>query len=236
MSKGTVRLIALIIAGVAVFMWFSGRNKTKKPVVLPGIATSAQGEGLNEDGNAYTASFIDFSEDPVQGPANGSVQTKAAGYDMTIKFLASYDIKALVVHTHDYKSGDYSSQLAPRDLALAWGPVAEYNNRIDFHWSQSNRWYYWQVNDVKELDPVGGVKGVETHSANNHIVPANDEIRKELMKVKAGDSVEIIGYLVDIHGTKEDGSWASWTSSTSRNDTGDGACEIIYATEFVRSR
>ena len=236
MTKGTVRLIVLIIVGVAVFMWFSSRNKSDKPFTLPKFPTTSQDGGLNEEGQTYKASFIDYSEDPIQGPAEGSLKTEAAGYDITIRYLASYDIKALVVHTHDYNSGDYTSQLAPRDLALAWGPVAEYNNRIDFHWSQSNRWYYWQVNDARELDPVGGTSGVSTHSANNHIVPANAEIRKELMKVKAGDSVELKGYLVDIHGTKDDGSWVSWTSSTSRTDTGDGACEIIYVTEFVRSR
>jgi hypothetical protein len=42
--------------------------------------------------------------------------------------------------------------------------------------------------------------------------------------VQAGDVVRLRGYLVRV--TAEDG-W-SWLSSTSRSDTGDGSCEVMW--------
>jgi len=43
----------------------------------------------------------------LQRAAEGEVKTTAAGYNITIKYLASYDIKALVVHTKNYPGVDY---------------------------------------------------------------------------------------------------------------------------------
>ena len=51
--------------------------------------------------------------------------------------------------------------------------------------------------------------------------------------VRRGDHIRIKGYLVNVDAVKPNGSESYyWHSSTSRTDTGDGACEVIYATEI----
>ena len=168
--------------------------------------------------------------DPIQAEAAGSEQRSVGGYDITIHYLYSYDIDALVVSTHNYSGGSIGDKLAPKDVALAWGPVAEYNDRIDFHWSQAGRWYRWQVKTYDEIAIVGGVDGVTTHSSNNHLIASDSTVKRQIKKIKAGDHVHLTGYLVNIDGRKSDGSTFWWNSSTTRSDSGDGSCEVFYVT------
>jgi hypothetical protein len=56
------------------------------------------------------------------------------------------------------------------------------------------------------------------------MIPADPDIEKSLKSLRSGQIVELTGYLV---GVQEKGQWV-WVSSTSRTDTGDGACEIIW--------
>lgn len=167
--------------------------------------------------------------DPIQKKSSGKIETTAAGYDVTIKFKYSYDIEALVVHTKNYSGTSMVNKLSPKDLALAWGEAAEKNGDINFHWGQSGRWYHWSVNseDTAKIS----IDAISKHSANNHLIPSDDIIRKQIMRIKTGDHIRLEGYLVDVRGEKDDGSWYTWNSSETRNDTGDGACEIIYVTK-----
>ena len=48
-----------------------------------------------------------------------------------------------------------------------------------------------------------------------------------LRNVKEGDYIKIEGYLVYLYYSNEDGR-GEWTSSLTRTDRGDGACEVIY--------
>ena len=171
---------------------------------------------------------IKGTPDPVQKTAKGGTEKKIGGYDLNIQYIYSYDVDALVVHTEDYDDGSLNGTLAPKDVALAWGPVAEYNTSIDFNWEQSNRWYSWYVDDVRVLSPVGGVDGVSTHSANTHLIPADSTVKDKVMRIKRGDHIKLTGYLVNVDGSKKDGSTFYWYSSTTRDDTGDGACEVMY--------
>ncbi len=67
-------------------------------------------------------------------------------------------------------------------------------------------------------------------SANMHLVPANDAVADALAAVDAGDRVRIDGWLVQIDAT--DG-WR-WRSSLTREDSGAGACELIYVCAVTR--
>ncbi len=168
--------------------------------------------------------------EPVQTEAEGSAKKFVNGYEADITFKAEYEIEALVVHTKRYDS-KVSGALAPVDLALAWGKTAEYNDRINFHWSQSGRWYSWHVNDLDELIPVGDVENVEKSSSNNHIIPADNNVKTTVLKIRRGDRVKLKGYLVDVDASDSSGNTFTWKSSTTRTDTGDGSCELIYVTE-----
>ncbi|HAF25954.1 MAG TPA: hypothetical protein DCG85_01425 [Lachnospiraceae bacterium] len=171
--------------------------------------------------------------DPVQGKMSAVQKLTAGDFNVTMEYVASYHIDALVVHTKDYKGSSLPDLLSPKDLALAWGKVAEYNDRINFNWSQSGRWYSWYVSGKTDLSPIGGLGAITPHSSNNHIIPADDNVKEKLKKVKAGDHVVIDGYLVNIDGKKADGYTYTWHTSRIREDDGNGSCEIIYATNLV---
>lgn len=203
-------------------------NRTIKTIIVAILAVLVLAVVKNSAGNPNRS--VAGIHDPIQKKASGEVKTTAAGYDVTISFKFSYDIEALVVHTKNYYGSSFTNDLSPKDLALAWGEPAEKNGDVNFHWSQSGRWYHWTLNadDASKIS----VDSINCHSANNHIIPADDMVKKQLKKIKAGDHIRITGYLVDIRGEKDNGDWYTWNSSESRNDTGDGACEVIYASKI----
>ena len=173
--------------------------------------------------------------EPVQTAEKGHIDRTIGEWKLSIDYDYAYDIEALVIHTKDYPETDIGGKLAPRDLALAWGSVAAYNEVIDFHWGQSNRWYHWSANSYEEIAPVA-LKGMDAatsislQSANNHIIAADNSVKNTIKKIRKGDHVHLKGYLVNISGTASGGKTFSWNSSTTRTDTGGGSCEVFYVT------
>jgi hypothetical protein len=64
-----------------------------------------------------------------------------------------------------------------------------------------------------------------------HLIPASDEVRQALARVKRHELVTISGYLVAVQ--HPDG-WR-WRSSVSRTDSGGGACELIWVERAERA-
>jgi hypothetical protein len=89
--------------------------------------------------------------------------------------------------------------------------------------SQSGRWYYWRVSEF----PIPQ-REIEIHSANMHMIPATPAIEDRLTALRTGDVVRLRGYLVEVWA--RDG-WR-WRSSLSREDTGAGACEVVWLEEL----
>ena len=171
-------------------------------------------------------------KEPVQTDVSGSFKLSKGDYDCTITYKCSYDIDALVVHTKEYpESDDMADTLSPLDLALAWGKVAEMNEEIDFGWEQSDRHCRVGALQQSEVDKLGGVSAVTASFSNNHIIPAEKCVEKQLLSIRRGDRVRLRGYLVNVDGyDRSKNRGARWYSSTSRTDVGDGACEIFYVT------
>ena len=61
-----------------------------------------------------------------------------------------------------------------------------------------------------------------------HMIPSSREMARRLEAVKPGDLVRLRGYLV--RAEAQDG-WR-WQSSLTREDTGAGACELIFLQEL----
>lgn len=139
--------------------------------------------------------------------------------------LVSYDIKAKVISKKKYATGN-GSKLAPIDFALGWGKLSDefYVNHDSIKFWQSMRWYKYRYKNDYPLKSGYIAK----HSANTHIVPASDLVKKQVMKVRHGDAIHMKGYLIKI---KRDDGWR-WASSTTRGDVGNGACEIMYVEEI----
>lgn len=171
--------------------------------------------------------------DPVQTEATGHANKYAGGFHVNITYKYAYDIEGLVVSTKNYVGTDPSAALAPRDIGLAWGQVAARNDKINFHWHQSNRWLSWTIYNEDDLFTMGGTDMIGCQTSNNHLIASDVIAERQIKKIKAGDHIRIKGYLVDCSGTKPDGSYFTWNSSTSRTDTGNGACEVIYVTDVI---
>ena len=160
------------------------------------------------------------SQQPVQNSTNSS-NFKLNGY--TITPLESFEIEARVLSTEHY-SFDREADLAPVDLALGWGKMSDEAILKDIKISQSNRFYFWHVNEF----PIPR-REIETNSANMHMIPADSIIEKVLEGIKAGQRVKLSGYLVQADSS--DG-W-HWKSSLSREDTGNGSCELVYVKSAI---
>ena len=141
--------------------------------------------------------------------------------DYTFTPLANFAIEARVLSRKKYSSGR-EGNLSPLDLALGWGPMSSNQvlDKIDI--SQGNRFYYWRVQEF----PIPK-KEIIRHSSNMHMIPANEQVAKQLADVREGNVVALVGQLVKINAS--DG-WR-WKSSLSRTDTGAGACELIWVKE-----
>jgi hypothetical protein len=140
--------------------------------------------------------------------------------DATVTPLAGFSLQARVLSREDYSLGD-ESRYSPTDLALGWGPMANpaVSDKLDI--SQSGRWYHYEWGPGGP--PISPDRIVRS-SANMHIIPADPGVAGALADVHAGDTVHLDGWLVQIN--RNDG-W-HWRSSTTREDTGDGACEVVY--------
>ncbi|MFT3783067.1 MAG: hypothetical protein QM790_13750 [Nibricoccus sp.] len=145
----------------------------------------------------------------------------------TLTPLANYTVKAVVLSACRYRF-DEGADLVPVDLALGWGPmsVADVINSLKF--SQSGRWYEYSWRGEAPLNP----HDIAVNSANTHCIPANANIRRQLLSVTRHDLVTLEGCLVEIDGPKG----FHRKSSLTRDDRGGGACEILYVTQITRQK
>jgi hypothetical protein len=138
--------------------------------------------------------------------------------------LARFSLRARVLGKERYRF-DRGADICPVDLVLGWGPMSDQSILDTLDIMQHYRRFV--------MTPLSGAPPVPfsvlmAHCANMHMIPANDEIEDRLKAVRAGEIVELRGYLV---GIQEGGQW-TWVSSLTRNDTGDGSCEVIWVEQL----
>ncbi len=157
---------------------------------------------------------------PVQQPADRSACF--AHHEFTVTPLAQFELKARVLSRRNYSLGR-DAKLCPVDLALGWGPMSDERVLSGVSVSQFDRYYMWSLRDVSVPR-----EQVERNSANMHMIPSTPEIKRLLKNLKKGSLIECRGYLVEV---RAPGGWL-WRSSLSRNDTGQGACEVVWVEEL----
>lgn len=164
--------------------------------------------------------------DPVQTEMKETVIDHIGlnGESVQLVLMAEYEGQFAVQGVKKYQT-DGASAVSSRDFILSWGelPSKSIDDEIDY--SQRNRWYYYTYSAACPVE--SGY--ISNHSANTHIIAANDYILKNVEAVKENDYVYLKGYLVRVKFQGGD-----WTSSMTRKDTGDGSCEILYVTEINR--
>ncbi|MCW5604062.1 MAG: hypothetical protein KIT18_05915 [Burkholderiales bacterium] len=154
---------------------------------------------------------------PVQQALRGvPPRFEKSGY--RIAPLAHFEIEARVLRTERYRF-DRGAALSPVDFALGWGRMSDSAVLDKITITQGGRFYYWSVREF----PIPR-REIEVSSANMHMVPANDAIEKRLKAVRHGEIVRLSGYLIEVQGERG----YRWRSSLTREDTGNGACEIVW--------
>jgi hypothetical protein len=155
---------------------------------------------------------------PVQRPLTAAPAFTHLGHTLTPR--AHFALTARVLSGERYKIDELAT-LVPRDLALGWSIMSDSAIIEQLKISQSGRFYFWQTQgDALRAQ----VPQIIASSANMHVIPANAQVKDVINSVRVGELIEIEGKLVDV--ARGDG-WAIKTS-LSREDTGPGACEIVY--------
>ncbi len=154
---------------------------------------------------------------PLQTPAPSTLAPFALE-GATLTPLAGISIDARVLSRRNYRIGA-AARLSPTDLALGWQEMArdEILERLSI--SQSSRWYQYRWRGEPPLPPAT----IASRSANMHLIPASRRVAQSLARVRNDQRVRIDGWLVEARIGDD-----TWRSSITREDTGDGACELVY--------
>jgi len=162
------------------------------------------------------------ADDPVQTDFD-TAQPEIVFNDATLHPLAKFVVTARVLSREDYHF-DPESDISPTDLALGWGRMSDSAVLRSLDIDQGGRFYNWSVREF----PIPR-REIETHSANMHMVPADATVARALKRVRVGDVVTLEGDLIE---ADKPGGW-KWRSSMTRDDTGNGACELVYVKELT---
>ena len=144
----------------------------------------------------------------------------------TITPLATFEVDARVLSTARYWVSSRETRLSSYDFVLGWGEMSNQAVLDTMTISQTNRWFEWRWSNKRP--PISDVE-IISHSANMHMVAADDTVLTKLGNVGTGQLVHIRGSLVQ---AKAADGW-TWTSSMTRNDAGKGACELIWVEEIT---
>lgn len=180
------------------------------------------------------ASFYDLSQldEPIQTPTReNSFPTRAGGQNYLIKPRYDYELEGVVVSYHD--ADDFTDIVHHRrwqdfinlrDLCVVWGSNVETGvyRDMDFYNGSWTCWYSWPSYAVKD-------RFDETQLSNNHLLIDHDAVKAQLMKAEPGDHIRLKGMLVE-YSNPANGFHRG--TSTVRTDTGNGACETIYVSDF----
>ena len=139
-----------------------------------------------------------------------------------------YDITGMIV---SYRHHEGNSRMHARandhlnmlDVCVIWGDNPHNNrlHKIDF-------WNGIFTCNIKTRDPVAWENFDMHQLSNNHLISDSEVIRKQVRKIKVGDQIRVRGYLAGY----SSGGGSKRGTSTTRTDTGDGACETIYVEQF----
>src|SRR5258706_1994175 len=166
---------------------------------------------------------IDWSREPIQTPTERTAFTiKTRKGKVSLDPRASFDVSAVVTGDEHYRFDD-GAFLVPVDLVMTWRnrPEEPYKSKVTY--GQVTRYYFWRTK-ASDLD----LHYIKSHSANMHMIPADDNLRRALLSVGTGNRVRVHGLLVNAN--RDDGF--HWKSSLTREDDGPGACELVWVEEI----
>lgn len=203
-----MRLLQLALV-VAIVVWAGAWHQTRqlppRAAILPELLREPRQQAVQEPDFGFEYRGGDYVVQPV------------ARYEFYGLVVTHNDTTGLADITHDENSVD------TKDLCLIWGPNLEGDDYRHITFESTPTWCHWswRSGDIR-FDP---------HAiANNHLVTDSDALRAALDRVHVGDQVRFSGYLVNYMDRRYPGAWRN--SSTTRTDSGAGACEVVFFEEL----
>lgn len=144
--------------------------------------------------------------------------------DYQLTPLADFEVEARVLSVKKYRT-DGGARVSPIDFALGWGPMSDSAVLEHFRIRQGGR-FFSIYPDEQAID----LKTAMLNASNMHLIPANGVMKDRLAGVKPGNIVRLRGQLVSVLGPDN----FTWSSSLTRTDTGNGACELFYVESIER--
>jgi len=168
--------------------------------------------------------------DPVQTEAAAEPFTvDKGGITYTVSPLYEYELQGMVVTTHnagsflDISHGRWKDKLNIRDVCVIWGENARSGVYESMKFSSGDFTCRFRTRDLETFRAFN-----QAQMSNNHLLARDEAVARAIMSARRGDQVRLSGFLSEY---AHDGGFHRGTSTT-REDTGDGACETIYVTEF----
>jgi len=164
---------------------------------------------------------------------HGPIRLHKDGVDYVIHPLYSYSLRGLVVSYHDsfswvdYMHRAYGDTLNVRDLCVVWGENVKDRLYDRFEFKSGDFTCFYRTDDGQAWQAFR-----PDQLSNNHMLAGSEDIQKMIAHAEIGDQVAFQGFLARY---EHSGAYTRGTSTT-RTDTGDGACETVFVTDFKMLR
>lgn len=148
------------------------------------------------------------------------------GIQYQVNTVADYELWGLVVSHNDIDgiSDIYHDETSvdTKDLCVIWGDNL-FTGDYQAPTYSSGAWTcYFQYDH--------GTTFFSDQLSNNHMITDDESLREALAKVQIGDQVRFKGQLVNYQDQRHPEFWR--TSSTTRSDSGNHACEVVFVREL----
>lgn len=170
---------------------------------------------------------------PLQQPTERgifTVKTERYNYIITPKF--DYELTGVVVSysnadgfTNIWHHKRWKDFINVRDLCVVWGKNVRSGvyQHVAFRSDSWTCWASWEKGKWGRVFQGNAI-------SNNHLLTNNEAIKSALLQAHIGDVIHFKGVLADY---KNEGAHTARATSTTREDSGNGACEIVYLDEFA---
>ncbi len=207
-SSNLLNILFILSLAVFIYSYFQKNNLPPKEQILSSL-----------------------SQEPKQVPVSMEPLTlEREGLTTKIFPLYTYELWGLVVSDYDSENWlDFSHKEDPfniKDFCAVWGENAISGIYHNIKYDHGEFSCSYQPKDQKDFGSFQKFSSAQI--SNSHLIPGSDRVYREMKKATVGDQIYFSGYLVRYtlgeHGFRG--------TSTVRTDTGNGACEVVYVTDF----
>ncbi len=117
----------------------------------------------------------------------------------------------------------WNDHLNAADICVVWS-----NTAFDLNLNDYSFWNGQFTCNIKTADSGAWARFDMHQLSNNHLLSSDKVIRNKIKDISVGDQIYIKGWLSEY--ASEGGSKRG--TSITREDSGNGACETIFVTEF----